>query len=146
MRLIHCWNDLQSYGIIVLTGEACGLMYRLLCDVTEPGHQILGKCLGIPDLRLAEPWNRGSADDPHVGSILLTPQMRVPIAIFALLETGCTECWLYADGSLRGIEADDPPALIDAVRQMNLQPLVRTFRYGGTAADRNVHLMSGRVV
>ena len=34
MKSINCWNDLEPFGLIVLTGEACGLSYRLLCDVT----------------------------------------------------------------------------------------------------------------
>ena len=33
MKSIGCWNDLASYGIDALTGEACGLSYRILCDV-----------------------------------------------------------------------------------------------------------------
>ena len=36
MKTITCWNDLTAYGISPLTGEACGLMYRILFDVTEP--------------------------------------------------------------------------------------------------------------
>jgi hypothetical protein len=146
MRIINGWNDLEPYGIIVLTGEACGLMCRLLCDVTEQGRQILGKCFGIPDMHLAEPWNQGSVAAPHVGSIMLADAMRAPIAIFALLETDSVECWLYDNGTLRGIEPDDPPELIEAARKAHPAPVVRTFRYAGTAGDRNIHVMSGRVV
>ena len=60
-------------GIIPLTGESCGLGYRILFDVTEQGRAVIGRWLGIPDIKLAESWNRGSDDDPHVGSILLSP-------------------------------------------------------------------------
>ena len=33
MQKITCWDDLRPYGIGALTGEACGLSYRILCDV-----------------------------------------------------------------------------------------------------------------
>src|SRR5688500_15596888 len=100
MQWIHSFHDLSRYGIDPLTGEACGLMFRILFDCTERGRTILAKCFGVPDLTLAEPWNRGSADDPHVGSIMLAQCMLQPIAVFALLESGCTECWLHKQGNL----------------------------------------------
>src|SRR5215831_7531739 len=65
MKTVTCWNDLQPLGIIPLTGEACGLMYRILFDVTEKGRKVLSKCYGIPNMSLPEPWNSGSKDDPH---------------------------------------------------------------------------------
>ena len=69
MKTVNCWNDLEPYGIVLLTGEACGLCYRLLCDLTEQGRKILGKCLGIPNhqpCRELEPGqSRGSARGEH---------------------------------------------------------------------------------
>ena len=103
MKTVNCWNDLERYGIELLTGEACGLSYRLLCDVTEQGRKILAKCLGIPNLNLAENWNRGRAEDPHVGSIMLTHEMLTPLAVFALLESGCKEVYLV-NNSVVGVE------------------------------------------
>jgi hypothetical protein len=41
-------------GIIPLTGEACGLMYRILFDVTASGKRVLEKCFGTPNLNLPE--------------------------------------------------------------------------------------------
>src|SRR5437868_5108275 len=103
MRSITCFNDLRPYGIDALTGEACGLGFRILCDVSEKGRQILAKAFGIPSLTLPASWNPGSKDDPHTGSIMLAQEMLVPIAIFALLEGGCTEVWLVRDGGVIGI-------------------------------------------
>ena len=54
MQSIHAWDDLSRYGIIPLTGEACGLMYRILCDVTRRGQKTLEKAFGIVQLRLPE--------------------------------------------------------------------------------------------
>ena len=48
MKTIHCWNDLSAYGIELLTGEACGLSYRLLCDVTAAGKKLIEKAGHCP--------------------------------------------------------------------------------------------------
>ena len=145
MKSIRCLNDLVPYGIEPLTGEACGLMYRVLCDVTETGCKIVAKTLGIPLLTLPPAWNRGSPNDPHVGSIMLAPELLTPLAVFALLEGGCTEVWQVHHGGLIGIEPDDSPEFIDANRALVGDRLARRFAYRGTAGDRNVHQMSGRV-
>ena len=144
MKTITCFNDLAAYGIDPLTGESCGLSYRLLCDATERGRRTLAKAFGIPHLVLAENWNRGSPEDPHVGSIMLAFEMLIPLAVFALLESGCTEVWLVKDGGVIGIEPDDSPDL-EASRLLVADRLARVLGYKGTAGDRNVHVMSGRV-
>ena len=144
MKTISCWADLRPYGLDALTGEACGLMYRILFDVTENGRRIIGKCFGMPEPRLAEPWNRGDPKDPHVGSMMLSPELLTPIGVFALLESGCREVWVYANGSVLGIEAADSEDMIERCRRMAPEAHVRTLRYGGTAGDRNTHMMSGR--
>src|SRR3954469_23798003 len=116
MKPVHSWNDLERYGIIPLTGESCGLGYRLLCDVTAQGKNVLEKCLGTPNLNLPESWNRGSEQDPHVGCIMLAHEMLRPLAVFALLESGCKEVYLVKD-SVYGIEASDPPTAIEDVKR-----------------------------
>jgi hypothetical protein len=144
MKTIGSWNDLQPFGIVPLTGEACGLMYRILFDVTETGRKAIGKCLGIANMTLGEPWNRGTAADPHVGSIMLTQETLVPIAIFALLEGGCAEVYLMGNVVV-GFEQGDPPDAPEAMRRVYRVEFARRFCYGGTAGDRNEHRMSGRV-
>lgn len=37
---------LEKNGIILLTGEACSLMMRVLCDLTPEGVDIMNKFLG----------------------------------------------------------------------------------------------------
>jgi hypothetical protein len=108
MKTVSCWNDLRPFGIEPLTGEACGLMWRILFDVTERGRKVVGKCFGVPNIALAEPWNRGTAEEPHVGSIMLTQEALVPLAVFALLENGCPEVYLMGQVVV-GIEPGDPP-------------------------------------
>ncbi len=68
MKSIRSWDDLSAHGIVPLTGEACGLSYRILCDVTARGKKTLEKALGVAQLGLQDNWNHGSADDAHVGS------------------------------------------------------------------------------
>ncbi len=41
MKYIHDWNDLRAYGINYLTGEACAVGKRLLCDVNERGRAVV---------------------------------------------------------------------------------------------------------
>ena len=143
MKSISSWNDLQQFGIIALTGESCGLGYRLLCDVTQRGSRIIARMLGLNELPLPENWNHGDDNDPHVGSIMLAPPMLVSVGIFALLESGCSEVWLFPNQTLVGIEETDDPTEVRLYRQS--RPLVRTFAYRGTCGDRNMHVMSGRV-
>ena len=109
MKSIRCWDDLSAHGIIPLTGEACGLSYRILCDVTARGKKTLEKALSVAQLGLHENWNHGNADDPHVGSVMLAPDLLPFIGVFALLEAGCREVWLTKGQTVIGIEADDSP-------------------------------------
>jgi hypothetical protein len=142
MRRITCWNDLALWGIIPLTGESCGLGYRILFDVTGQGRAIIGRWLGIPDFKLAEPWNRSSEDDPHIGSILLSPESLAPLSAFALFAAGCTEVWFIEQGVI-GMGGDDMAKEREWARAQ-YKPS-RILRPQGTAGERNVHQMTGRV-
>lgn len=145
MKTISSVADLGAYGIKALTGEACGLSYRILFDVTGAGRNILAKAFGIPGLSLAEQWNRGTADNPHIGSIMLAPEQFSFLGIFALLESGCSEVWLLKDGGLVGIEPGDTPEILEANRRLIGDRLLQSLAYRGTAGDRNVHVTSGRI-
>ena len=146
MKSIRCWHDLSPHGVIPLTGEACGLSYRLLCDVTAKGKKTLEKALGVAQLQLHENWNHGADDDPHLGSIMLAPDLLPFIGVFALLEAGCREVWLTKSRKVFGIEAEDMPDQVEAFTRIHANDLARRFAYGGTAGDRNQHMMTGRVV
>lgn len=148
MHKIDCWNELRPFGIDPLTGEACGLSYRILCDVTQQGKRVIQKALGVVNLELTENWNRGDPNDPPVGSIMLAPELLIPLAIFALLEHGCCEVWRTKSDGLIGIESTDAPERIEAVRRLYMDGdnLMRRYAYTGTAGDRNRHQMSGRVI
>jgi len=148
MHMINSWDDLRPFGIDLLTGEACGLSYRLLCDVTQKGKQTIQKALGVANLELPDNWNRGDPQDPHVGSIMLVPELFIPLAIFALLDHGCPEVWRTKTGGLVGIESADDLERIAAVKRLytDADNFVRRYAYAGTAGDRNRHEMTGRVM
>jgi len=133
MKTIGCWDDFRDYGLTPLTGEACGLMYRILFDVTEQGKKIIDKCFDVK-VQLAKPWNNGA------GSIMLSREMMIPLGIFALLETGCKEVWVRNDCVL-GTEDGDDPKVVDHYRGDGC----RIYAYRGTAGSRNEHIFSGRI-
>jgi hypothetical protein len=138
-------RHLSAFGIVPLTGEACGLSYRLLCDVTVQGKKTLEKALDVAQLHLHENWNSGDQSDPHIGSILLPPDGLVFLAVFALLENGCREVWLTKSGCVIGVEADDTPDQVESLKRCQGDNFIRRFGYFGTARDRNRHVMSGRI-
>ena len=146
MKTIRCWNDLRDYGIVLLTGEACGLSYRLLCDVTAKGKRTLEKALSIQQLGLAENWNHGSDDDEHVGSIMLPPDaLSFHRGLSRCWKAAVPRFWLTKSSGVVGIEPDDSPDRVEAFKRFHADDLSRRFRYAGTAGDRNRHVMSGRV-
>lgn len=138
MKTIACWDDLRAYGINALTGEACSLMYRLLCDITDEGKRVIEKCLSC-ELKPPDNWNSGA-----VGSIMLTPEMLMPIAVFALLENGCREVYVV-ERAVVGMEADDTEEVVARFRRCYGDRVGRRFAYHGAYGDRNEHQMTGRV-
>jgi hypothetical protein len=139
MKTIASWESLRAYGINALTGEACSLMYRILCDITEDGKRVIEKSLSC-ELKPPENWNAGA-----VGSIMLAPEMLVPISVFALLEAGCRECYVIGDAVV-GIEQSDSDADVERLLHVHQDAVRRHFAYHGPHGDRNLHQMSGRVV
>lgn len=92
MKTLTCLRDLEPYGIFPLTGEACALSMRILCDLSHVGRRIVRECLGLPipiipaapGVQLAEPWNSSTRGVQHVASIMLYPDMWLPLAVTAL--------------------------------------------------------------
>jgi hypothetical protein len=69
----------------------------------------------------------------------------VPIAVFALLENGCKEVWKVENQGVHGIQFSDPLDTAESLKKWLGTESLRRLAYRGTASDRNVHLMSGRV-
>lgn len=199
MKAISSLYDLQPYGIIPLTGEACGLGLRLLCDLTGSGQQLIRMAYGLPgETQFSPSWNSGLSTDRHVGSILLDPSDYLFLGIFALLQhgykvvyqfyprtdpvlanrrlrsalsqaieplsenrvirtsvceaakealaTSVSDTTIISEHAVYGVKDVDEDRLaeyLEAVRRDGWT--FRTYRYRGTAGDRNVHKMSGRI-
>jgi hypothetical protein len=115
-------------------------MYRILCDLTQKGQGIVERCLSVQIQ--SENWNHGSESEPHVASIMVTPEMLAPLAVFALLDSGCREVWV-TDRFAVGIETDDSDEEVERMKLV-YKPS-RRFAYRGPCQDRNQHQMSRRV-
>lgn len=135
MKTIRSWGDLADYGIVLLTGEACALTYRVLFDLTAQGKRTVEKCFSAKVE--SEPWNSGEESDPHVASIMLTSEMLEPLSVFALLESGCSEVVVF-HSIIMGFNAADE-------KRPEIKNPKRVFRYGSDG-DRNRHQFSGRLI
>lgn len=94
MKTIDCWAGMQPYGIVPLTSEPDGLKYRIVCDVTAKGKQLIEKALGVAEVQLEMNWDYGTNDEPHVGCLLLSPEILSILGVYALLDDGCHEVWM----------------------------------------------------
>lgn len=102
MRTIASLRDLEPYGFSMLTGEACALSLRILCDMNRQGLDILLKSLGWPtDMEnMAEAWNSQVNGRKAVASVKLTQDAWLMLAPFALLDAKChtvLECVAYEE-------------------------------------------------
>ena len=83
MKTVNCLRSLERYGVVCLTGEADNLSYRILCDLTRKGADILAECYGLNPDGFLPSWNPGSDADPHVGSIEEPSEsQKLPHAVF----------------------------------------------------------------
>lgn len=139
MKTIRNWNDLRQFGILPLTGEACALSIRILCDLTPAGQQFIHRFFALPyNTPMSRAWN-----SEGTGSVMLPYSILPDLAAFCLLETGC-EWAVAADFDIHGIEADDDK---DRVAEW-LETVDVKRRYiplhGPKVGMSCVHQMSGR--
>jgi hypothetical protein len=108
MRSIGSLRDLDSYGIHILTGEADALGYRILCDLTEGGRELVAAAWGITILGFHENWNHGSENCPHVASVMLTMEAWRAIGPVALhLRNQCHTIFDTDKGTIFGLDAGE---------------------------------------
>lgn len=134
--VIHNWNDLEKFGVIMLTGESCGYAMRLLCDLTEKGKLLIEKFLGgTVSIKPDSNWNGGKKDDPHVGSVLLSRDVFSDLAAFALLQTYPNAWVCKRDGGFYAGMGEVP---------RNYADLRWYRRLNEVSTSRNTHAFSGR--
>ena len=138
---MRSWDDLRDFGIEPLTGEACGLAMRLLCDVTERGKAIIESFFGS---RVAiEPdsnWNNGSKDDPHVGSVMLPRSIAEDLFAFVL-------CHSTRDQAVARMEDGTVIAWTGDLPDWRRERVSRYFRRSTMPGNgtRNTHMATGRI-
>jgi hypothetical protein len=119
MKTIRNLNDLQEYGINPLTGEACRVGRRILCDLTDEGKEVVCDLLGIPvNSKFAENWNSSQRTGKSHHSFMLPYELITDLMVWCLIHEGCTQIavvdsqtkgGLHYDGGVHGLrEADDP--------------------------------------
>lgn len=147
---IHIRNmqDLRHVGIETLTGEACGLMMRVLCDVNKEGAAVWREALGLlPDSVLADNWNSRVNGEPSVASIMLPRYpLETLLGVVGLIRKGGYSVYICKDESVLGVS--------DALSQDLQAELCKDYNAGickkrsddpGTGF-RNRHMFTGRTL
>lgn len=137
---IYSLNDLNQFGINVLTGESCALSRRLLCDVTQEGKDLIIKALGVQDIELAQDWNGGNA----IGSILLERETLETCGVLALLEE-YQEVWVNERGHIHGFTEENLLRYEENKEHLDMDKWRKYRKFGRQVGGRNVHQMSGRI-
>ena len=101
MKTVSRLSDLEQFGIIPLTGEACPLGMRCLCDLTEQGVRLVCEYFSFNRAGLAENWN-----SEGVASIMLGYDDFWGLGATALILIGCHQVVKTSHG-LFGFETDD---------------------------------------
>lgn len=137
-------NVLYRCGVVRLTGEACGLNIRVLCDLTANGVEFIQEFLGIQTLVPAPPWNGGRPADPHVGSIMLSYGTFEALTVYAMVKAGAMVVAKTTAEDIYGIMSQDE---LRQFEECVGQRVSRMWRAQGTSHDvtRNTHEATGRV-
>lgn len=86
MKYIRNWNDLEQYGINALTGEACRIGLRLLCDVNQVGKNALQQWFGA---ELTQGSMNNSVNGlPAVASVYISHGAYRDLAVYLMLTVG----------------------------------------------------------
>lgn len=83
-KTLDNWRDLEQYGVISLTGEACGTGQRLLCDLTPAGVELIESFL-TTTIKIGNNWN---SREGQVASIMMPRCLLNDLLIYALLREG----------------------------------------------------------
>lgn len=106
MHTIQEFRQLERFGFNILTGEACNLGLRILCDVNEDGKLLFCRTLGIPvTSELSEPWNPRSLiqDKIPVGSVFVPRDLYGTLAVFCLYSLTDVSVVLQVQQSFLGL-------------------------------------------
>lgn len=148
-KSLRDWNDLEQYGIISLTGEACGTGQRLLCDLTPDGVTFIESFLSVK-IATGNNWNSRQG---QIASAMLPHSMLTDLLVYGLLREGY-EVVVVADHRGRRWSCYRITGMAQATweehrKEWNerYEGKYRTYHGSGTAPGglRNRHEMSRRV-
>lgn len=80
-KTLDSWRDLEDYGIIYLTREACGTGQRVLCDLTPEGLDFIQGFFSIE----MKPGTNVNYSQGQIASIMLPVSLYIELLIYALL-------------------------------------------------------------
>jgi hypothetical protein len=147
---VNSLQDLRQFGVNTLTGEACRLGMRLLCDLSEQGEELVCEFLGLPyGTELAPNWNTTVGDQPAKSSIMLTRDSLWELAKFAMLKDHDMVMQRGVSGTLSAFNYDDPRASAaeSLISSLDNWTIFRNpYRSGNSSGTRNTHEMTGRTV
>lgn len=149
MRITYIsdWNELQRFGINVLTGESCAYSMRLLCDVSQDGADLLCDFFGLPiDTAFQKNWNSTVGDKPAIGSIMLSRGVFDDLCRFILFsKAGAEEAIRTPAGSWTGY-SDINDNMARSIAQVSGQEGWGRYRNFNckAASSRNAHAFTGR--
>lgn len=134
-------DNLWKLGINLLTGEACGLGMRVLCDITEAGRRLLTEILGVVEITPAGQWN---GREGTVGSVMIPRDLFRTILVFGLLKNPKVRYVYVCSDGLYAPEDEDEE---ERIKDMDWLKVETCVRKRGTAPGgmRNRHEFTGRV-
>lgn len=150
---IHCWQDMQQFGINALTGEACAHAMRLLCDVNADGRDMLLDYLGMPMTTVVSgAWNSRVNNEPAVGSFMLHRSSLLQIAEFAMMRQNPRAIVYKGGEAIMGIFTDHMyeqyKKLVEDWPNTTGKWTMRTIGRSSQPHEgsRNTHAFTGRTV
>jgi len=141
---IHDVNRfLKEHGYSLLTGEACGIGMRILCDLDARAQVSFAEFLGG-----CTPTHEGM-NDRHAKTAMIPHQLFRPLTIYLLLRDGANAA-LDTGDSISGffLEGNDEVIMNTTIQEFyRAYPKVRVYYRTGTARNGlvNRHEWSGRI-
>lgn len=151
MKHIQNLNDLEQYGISLLTGEADRYCIgRILCDLNEDGVALVADYFGLMRTSFPLNWNSQVNGQPAVASIMLSHTMLWELARFALLNVDQFDVVIQRGDVMLGMnQGDRYNAAYMKMAEVNSDAKIyRNMAKRSTSpgsGSRNQHMMSGRV-
>lgn len=146
-------RDAEQFGISPITGEACNLSLRKLCDVNAAGLALLEDYLRTT-ITLQDPTNSSVDGKPTVGCLLLAPAVLRDIARYGMASSGALAVVESIDGTLTPVYdqayLDRYSAMVDSHEEQKRDRMFTIQRFsrgtGPRVGNSNVHMATGRVM